>query len=256
MKRITSALLALVLVVCMFTLTSCEEDAKTLLENAAKALTETPYIMTMKLDFTSDNAEVNEVLGMMNMEIPVTIDGENLYMDMSVDVMGQSVSTKMTLVDKVLYYDISLAGISQKMKATLSDSELAEFMGKQSVEMPIDYSQFAELTAEVKDGKTIITCSGITDEGKKALNDEMAATLEALGGSVELENLSYTLTLEDGKFEAMDLSCTYTVSIEGETVSTTMNMGTTFKYEDVDPITVPADADSYSSVDYGSMLGA
>ncbi len=255
MKKITAVLLAIILVISLFALTSCEKEPKELLEEAAKVLAEKPYTMTMKMDFTSDNAEMNEVFKMMNMEFPITVDGDNLSFDMSMDVSGLSMTTKMTLVDKVLYYDISATGVSQKMKATLTDEQFTNFMGDQSMEMPVDYSQFAELTAEEKDGKTVITCTGISEEGKKALNDQMAASVESLGGSVELGDLAYSITLKDGKYESMDLSCTYTVSVSGITTTVTMTMGATISYDNVAEVTAPADADSYTEFDYSSLLG-
>lgn len=270
MKKITSVLLALILVLSMFALTACGEVPKNpaagtttvkeptpeeLLAAADKALTVKPYTMTMKMNFTSDNAEMNEIFKMMNMEIPITIDGENLSMDMSMDLMGETMTTKMSLVDKVLYYDIQATGLSEKMKATLSDEQYKEFMGEQAVDMPVDYSQFAELKAEKKGDKTVISCDGITEEGKKALNDEMAASLAGMGGSAEIGDFSYTITLKDGKYEAMDLSCTYTVSVSGESLSVTMTMGAAIGYDNVPAITAPADADSYTEVNYGDLMG-
>ncbi len=255
MKKLTAVLLALMLAISLFAFTSCEKEPKELLEEAAKALAEKPYTMTMKMDFKSDNTEMNEIFKMMNLEFPVTVDGDNLAMDMSMDLMGQTMTTKMTLADKVLYYDISAAGMSQKMKATLTDAQLEEFKGTQSMEMPVDYSQFAELKSEEKDGKTVITCTGITEDGKKALNDQMASALEALEGSAEIGDLSYSITLKDGKYESMDLSCTYTVSVSGITTNVTMTMGATISYDNVAAVTAPADADSYTAVDYSDIVG-
>ncbi len=259
MKKITSVILALMLLVSLFAFTSCEAEPLELLEEASKALSEKPYTMTLKMDFDSDNAELNEAFALMNLEFPVTIDGENLSFGMSTEVFGQAMSTNMTLVDKVLYYDIQAGEIlSQKMKVTLSEEELKEFLNQQSIDMPVDYSQFAELKSEKKDGKTVISCSGITDEGKKALNDQMAASLAALGGTAELGDISYAITISDGKFEAMELSCTYSVSMSGKSITATMKMVAAFDYEDVAAVTVPADADSYKAVnfsDLGSLIG-
>ncbi len=255
MKKFTSILLALVLVVSMFALTSCEKKAEELLSDADKFLAENPYTTNMKMNFSSDNAEMNEIFKMMNMEVPVTVDGNNLSMDMSMDMMGETMTIKMTVVEKVLYYELGFAGESQKMKANLSDEQLKDFMVDQSVEMPVGYSQFAELKVEKKDSKTIITCEGITDEGKKALNDEIATSLEGLDCTSEIGNLSYVITLKDGKYESMDLSCTYSVTAEGETVSLTMGIGATFAYENVSAVTAPADASSYTTVNYDDLMG-
>ncbi len=254
MKKITSVLLALLLVLSLFAFTACEKEPRDLLEDAAKLLGEKPYTMTMKMDFSSDNAEMNSVFEMMNLEIPVHIDGDNLAMDMSMEIMEQTITTKMSIVDKVLYYDIQAAGLTQKLKANLSDEQLKEFWNDQSLEMPVDYSQFAEFKSEKKGDKTVISCTGITDEGKKALNDEMASALEGLGGSAEMDDLSYTITIDDGKYESMALSCTYTVEVAGQSTTVTMNMRADISYDNVPAITVPADADSYTSVNFDDIM--
>ncbi len=254
MKKILSLALALMMLVSVFALTSCEKEPKELLDDAAKALAEKPYTMTMKMDFQTENAQIQEVFDMMNMEIPITVDGDNVAMDMSMDMMGQSIALKMTIVDKVLYYSMSAGGMGAKMKATLNDEQFAEFKGENGAEMPVDYSHFGELTAEKKDGKTVITCTGITDEGKKALNDQMASSLGE-GGTATVGDLSYTITLKDGKFESMNLSCTYTVSVSGISISATMNMSATYEYKDVAAITAPADAADYQEMPYDQIQG-
>jgi hypothetical protein len=48
---------------------------------------------------------------------------------------------------------------------------------------------------------------------------------------------------------------TYTVTVEGTTVSTTMTMNAKYAYDDVKPITAPADADSYEEADYDDLMG-
>ena len=254
MKKIVSIALALMMIVSLFAMTSCEKQPKEQLEAADKALAEKPYTMTMKMNFTADNSDVQEILDAMNVEVPVTIDGNNMFLDMTMDVMGQSVAMKMTLVDKVLYYNMDLAGMAMKMKATLNDEQMAEFVGTNNVEMPVDYAMFAELKSEKKDGKTVITCTGINDEGKKALNDELASSLGEMGEAT-VGDLSYTITLKDGKYDAMDLSCTYTVTVMGESVSVTMKIGATFAYDKVAAVAAPDDAADYEEVDFGDLMG-
>ena len=254
MKKFLSLALALMMIVSLFAMTSCEKEPKEQLEAANKALTEKPYTMTMKMNLTADNSDVQEILDAMNVEVPVTIDGNNMFLDMTMDMMGQSVAMKMTLVDKVLYYNMDLAGMAMKMKATLNDEQLADFVNKNGAEMPVDYTMFAELKSEKKDGKTVITCTGINDEGKKALNDELASSLGDMGKAT-VGDLSYNITLKDGKYESMDLSCTYTVTVSGVSVSVTMKIGATFAYDKVAAVTAPADAAEYKEVDYSEMMG-
>ncbi len=254
MKTVASVLLAFVLVVSMLALTACEKAPKELLEEADKTLSENPHVMNMKMNFTCDDEEFNSLFTRMNLEFPITYDGNNLFAELN--LADQGMALKLTLIEKVLYYDMQVAGIAnQKMKCTLSDEQLKEFMGEQSMEMPVDYSQFAELKSETKDGKTVITCTGISDDGKKALNDMASSSLDILGGGVVFGDLSYTITLKDGKYEAMNLVCTYTVSTGGESISVNISMGTTFSYDNVSAVTAPDDADSFTSFNYSDLFG-
>ena len=103
MKKILAVVMTLVLMCGM--LVSCE-NAESILAKADEALTEAPYKLNMKLNFECDNEELNQIFSLMNMDIPVSVDGENLAMDMSIDIMGVSASSKMVVADKVLYYDM------------------------------------------------------------------------------------------------------------------------------------------------------
>lgn len=256
MKKILSIALALMLVASLFAFTSCgEKEPKEMLQDADKALSGKPYVMTMKMNFNSDNADMKEVFEMMNMEIPVTIDGNNMAMDMSMDLMGQTISTKFTLVDKSVFMNVSAAGMSVKQKATLNDEQIKEFIGENGAEMPVDYTQFANLAAEKKDGKTVITCTGITDEGKKAINDEMASSLESLGGTATLGDLSYVITLKDGKYESMNLTCSYTATVMDESITVSMTMGATYSYDNVAAVAAPSDAADYTEVSFDDIMG-
>ena len=202
MKKILSAVLVLAMVLtgaCLFT--SCEAvTAASALEKADEALTKAPYVMTMSMDFESDNAQMNTVFDALSMEIPITVDGENLLMNMSMDVMeGVSASIKMTVFDKVLYYDMAVAGQTVKMKATMNEEDYAEFLKENSAEMPVDPSQFETLTLETKDGKQVVSCAGITEEGRNALNKILGETTGSIDASATLGDLSYIITISDGR---------------------------------------------------------
>ena len=258
MKKILSAVLVLAMVLtgaCLFT--SCEAvTAASALEKADEALTKAPYVMTMSMDFESDNAQMNTVFDALSMEIPITVDGENLLMNMSMDVMeGVSASIKMTVFDKVLYYDMAVAGQTVKMKATMNEEDYAEFLKENSAEMPVDPSQFETLTLETKDGKQVVSCAGITEEGRNALNKILGETTGSIDASATLGDLSYIITISDGKYESMALTVAYSVTVADQTVNVSMTMNATFSYENVSHVTAPADASSYTEADLDDLLG-
>ena len=254
MKKILAFVMALAMMCGM--LMSCDESAEALIEKADAALQEAPYTMTLKMNFECDNKEMSDILSMMNVEVPVTVDGKNIAMDMSMDVMGYEVNTDVKIVDAVMYYNMNMMGQNVKMKCTLTDTQYEEFMAKSNMQMPVSPENFAELKVEKKDGKKYIACGGITDDGLKLLNDVMKDALESTGGKAEVKDITYGITLADGKYESMDMSCTYAVTVAGETYNVSMTVGTDIAYGDVAEITVPSDADSYQEVNFSELMGS
>lgn len=255
MKRIATFALVLVLIGSLLAFTSCEATPDAVIAEADQALLSAPYTMTMSMDFDCDNAELSAVFDAMSMEIPITMDGDKLAMNMDMDYMGMQMAINMTVVEKVLYYDMSVAGQSTKMKCTLDDEQFQEFLGANNAQMPVSPSEFGEMTMEEKDGKQIITCTGLSEAGRKQMNDLMGESLGEAGGEMSIGDLSYIVTVKDGKYDSMALTCSYVMSIEGQSFTVTMSMNATYKYEGVAAISAPADADQYQNVNYSDLMG-
>ena len=257
MKKILTIALTVAMIalsVCVFA--SCDAVvASSAIAKADKALTEGPYIVTMSMDFDCDNAQLNQVFDAMSMEIPITVDGDNMALKMSTESMGISMDIGMTVVDKVLYYDMSLFGQSMKMKATMSEENYKEFLDENGTEMPVDSAQFETLTLDTVDGKQVITCTGITAEGLDELNKLLGDSLTAMGAEAAVGDLSYVLTIADGKYESMALTVSYSVTVDGETYTVSLTANAKYTYTEVEPITVPADADKYTEVKFDEILG-
>ena len=254
MKRFLSVLLLLSMLTCVFA--SCDTLSATVaMAKAETALEDAPYTVTMSMDFDCEDATLNTVFDALTLEFPVTVDGENIHMDMSTEVMGFKAGVTMTVVDRVLYSNTSVLNQSVKVKATLSDEDYEEFVASNNTDMPVTAENFESLTLEVVDGKQVITCTGITSEGLTAMNDLLSESLTALGAEAAVGDLTMVATIADGRFEAMSLTATYTVTVKGESHAVSMTMNAKYAYEGVHPITAPADADSYKDVSYGEIIG-
>lgn len=253
MKKLIPFLLVLALIGGM--LTACDGTAA-VLAKADKALEDAPYTVTMSMNFTSDNKEMNELFELMNVEVPVTIDGNNMAMDMSMDVMGSKVGMKMTVVDKVLYYNMDLMGQAMKMKCTLTEEQYNEFLSENNAELPVDAESFEKLSMETVDGKQVINCSGLLEQYVDEMNKMIADAVAALGSvDCTVGDVGLIITVKDGKYESMKLSATYTITVDSESVSVTMNMNAAFSYDGVAAVTAPADADSYVETNYSEIFG-
>ncbi len=252
MKKILALVMALILTCVM--LVSCDNPIS-MLKKADAALDEAPYAVTMKMEFECDNDELNQIFSLMNMEIPATVDGENLAMDMSMNMMGYAVDAKMTVADKVMYYNMEMMGESVKMKATMNDEQYSEFMAENNTQMAVNPKDFGKLTVENRDGKKYIACGEISEEGIKALNDVMADSLEGMDGEATVSNVTYGVTISNGKYESIEMTCVYSVTIYEETYNVTFNLSAEFSYDNVEKITAPADADTYEEVSFDDLEG-
>ena len=255
MKKILSTLLAVVMMitgVCMFA--SCDAvSAVSAIAQADQALQNNPYRVTLTMDFRCDNAQINEILNTMNMEIPVTVDGKDLAMSMTTSLMGFSATANMTIVDKVLYYDISALGQGVKMRTALTEMQYEEFFKDSGSKMPVDPTQFKSLSLQSSGGKHVIACSGVTSEGLSSMNELLSDTLSIIGASASVGDLAFVLTISGGKYETMELSAVYTVTVGGQTHVVNMKMTANYSYDNIQPITKPADASSYKDVPYSSI---
>lgn len=254
MKRILSVLLALSLLVCLFA--SCDTlTAAAAMTKAEKALEDIPYTVTVSMDFACEDEKLNAVFDALSLELPITVDGDSLHLDMSTEVMGFKTGITMTVVDKVLYANTTVMNQSVKLKATLTEEDYKEFLKDNNTDMPVTADNFDSLTLEVKDGKQIITCTGITTEGLTAMNDLLSDSLTAMGAEAAAGDLTMVATISDGLFESMALTATYTVTAGGETHTVSLTMNAKYTYEGIQPITAPADADSYKDVSFDEIVG-
>ncbi len=228
------------------------------MEQAHAATMASPYRIVTSIKFSSENAEMNQIFSMLNMEYPVVMDGNNLFTSISMDLgEGMKMETAVTLADSVLYYDVNVAGTVQKMKATLNAEQLERFLAENGNEMPVSPAEFTKLNMEKKDNAYIITCDGLTDDGKKILDELMGESVQATnpGATVEMKSLSYMITIGDGKYDSIVLSTEYAMTVEGITVNTKMDASMIYQYNDVPEIKAPADADAYIEVPAEQLIG-
>lgn len=252
MKKILALILLLVL--ACSTLTSCE-DPEEILAQADAALAEAPYKMTMRMNFECDDDKIDQLFSSMNMVIPVTVDGKNVEMNMKMDVLSYTADINVSIVDMVMYYKISLPGQSVKMKASLNEEQYQEFMADSNAEMMLDPKDFGELTVEEVDGKKHITCGEISEEAKKELNDMIENSLNGLSTDVALDNVTFDVTINDGKYESMNMSCVYSVVIDKKTYKITYNLDAEYSYEWISKVIAPSDANKYMEVDFEQIGG-
>ena len=179
------------------------------------------------------------------------MDGENLSVNLSTEIIGVT----MTVVDRVLYSHTTFLNQDVKLKTTLSDEDFEAFTESNNTDMPVTSENFETLTMETRDNKQIVTCTGITSEGLTAMNDLLADSLTSMGAEAAVGDLKLVAAISDGLFESMALTATYSVTVKGETHTRSLTMNAKYSYDNVLPVTAPADADSYKDVSFDDIMG-
>ena len=81
------------------------------------------------------------------------------------------------------------------------------------------------------------------------------AMVGEINDEMDLADLSFVLTIANGKYESMALTVTYTTVLADQPTTVTTSMTATFTYDGVAPLTAPADADTYTEINIEDLLG-
>ena len=96
------------------------------------------------------------------------------------------------------------------------------------------------------------------NKGERApveLNDMLEDTLEAMGTKATIGDVAFGITLDDGKYDSVELSCVYSVTVAGETYNVTLKMTADYSYDNVAAVTAPADAAQYQEAKFDELFG-
>ncbi len=254
MKKIFSLMLVLSMICCMFV--ACENDpAVAAIKKADDALLKTPYAMTMKMDFSSTNPQLDEALSMMCVEVPTVVDGKNMSMELNMNVQGVAVKADVVVYDMVMYYDMYMMGQSMLFKCNMTDKQFAQFNESSNTQMPIGVDGFTKYTMEEKDGKQYITSGEVTDKGLEELNKMVNESVASMGASASYNEITYNVVLSDGKYESVAMDAKYSVTVSGQTFDVTMSISAEYTYGDFEPVVKPENADAYTEMDYEDLMG-
>ena len=249
LKKILVLILSLSVICCA--LTSCSETAADVIAKADKALLSKPYQVDMDMSFSCDNQELSSIFESMETDAKMYIDGDSMKLVM--EMMGAEL--EMLCHDKVMYMAVSFGGQSQKAKATMNDEQLEEFMGENSTTSDFSVSDFETVEMKTEKGKTIITCTGISEEAlAKEVNSAMEDMgLNGTGAELAIENLKLVTVIEDGKYDSYTITGDYVIKIQGLSFNVGYEIELEFDYENV-ALSKPADASSYQTLTYDELM--
>ena len=252
-KRIIALLLIAVL--SLGALSSCAASPEEVMAKADQALLDNPYSVTSSISYSTGNEEINAVLNAISIDdIVMIVDGENIQLSTGTEMMGFTTKVDYIIVDKVMYATVNVAGMTQKAKANLTDTNLKDFMDELASTNNFSADEFENLEL-TKDGNTyILNCTEASQKYLDAQLEAAASQLEALDADITVDNIKLSATIEDDKYKTMEMVCTFTVTIKDASYSMTIKYNNEFSYGEEFAVAVPSDAGTYAEVDFDDFF--
>ena len=261
-RRIMSILLVTVLI--LSTLTSCKKvSADELITAAEQALTETPYVLEVELDFHSVDTDVAGIFEQLE-RIETTLyfkDGSfKAVTDETINYGDGDFRfyREDTVVGGVMYsyltYPMSGPSDVVRSKAAVTDSQLNTLVNKYLVIGKLTEDNFKGATIENRDGDTYVTVSEFSEEMYITLERALVNKLEGVSDSVKATSIRLTAELEGERYDTITVECAYNVVIEGKSYYVAMTLEFEYDYDERFEISAPADKDDYSDMTFDNLI--
>jgi hypothetical protein len=227
-------------------LVGCEKkNAEELLAKAGLQMLDKSFAMTMTMDFSCADAELDEAFAAISdTETVIIVDGKNVKMDMT--VLDQRITV--LCVNNIVYMDM----FGMKIKSFLTDEHYAEMFGEVSEmsDMELDKFESVDVQDNADGGKTI-ACKGFSEEFASAVVESAADIDGVLNIDVDDESSGLTIVLDkDGNFASISVDITMIMLIKDKDyVSVDASVDYAFDYTKGEELTYPADADQYGTID-------
>lgn len=249
-KKLLAAML--ILAVTLISFVSCEEKktAAELEVSAAAYMLTNPYVVKMSYDLNSDNEDINDTFELLDMDTEIAMDGKNFKV--STGLVGQTMTV--LYADGMMYMDAAGA----KIKVAVSEEDYAkvaeEMIGE--AEMIFTSSDFDDVeVVKSSDGTYTVKCNEVSDGALDKVN-EFAASYNDMG-SFSIDSLRYEMVYDkDGRATVAEIGFEMAVDMDGVSAAVSVKSVATYAYEGAKNITAPADADQYTEMDFGDIMGS
>ena len=252
MKKFIGLVLTLTLIFSL--LTSCTPSISESIEKADAALLDEPYELEIKISANAENeGMISEIFESMNSSASVYIHKNNFQI-----VLGmESINMEITFVEDTFYSNVSVSGHSYKQKAVLTEDEEKDLRKEYSIDVPFSEADFEDVTiSKNDDGELVIVCKSPKTETINTAISEYFSVFESLELDVELsiDDISYTIIIEDSKYDEIEAKITFTVATESQSFTGSMQIEFDFDYEDGKVIAPPTDKDEYEVTDFSDFI--
>ena len=248
MKRFAALLLTLSL---SLSLLACGANGE--LRSAERALKNTPYRISTKTVFRSEDSECAILLSDLNgTGMPLTVDGDRIMASMMTD--GYRLTLR--FINGNLYYDAVSETGELNLLVRLNKEQEKKFLEDYGRNDRISFSDFSSVTEGDGQGDTLYILNGASGESLTMLKSVVGRALSTVySGLVHVTGAEMKCRLSNGKFKYITTSVEFEISLDGEMKRAVMTTEESYVYSDSYSIEIPADEYLYEEVEYSEIFG-
>ena len=253
MKQIKTVTALVVILALVFSLSACGGGYGEL-RAAERALKDSPYRVTTKTVFRSEDAECALLLsGLGGTDLPLAVDGDRI---MASAMTEDGYRLTMRVIDGCLYYNAVSTTGELKLLVVLNREQERKLRDEYSSGDKLTYSDFKSVAKSDGQGDEVYTLEGVdsdtTEMLEKNLGDGLASVYK---GGLKITGVKMVCRLNGGKFKYVTTSVDFELSISGATKYATMVVEESYVYSSGYAVRVPEDEYLYEEISYGELFG-
>ena len=216
------------------------------------------YKATIKTTFTSNDAEMAEAIAAFEKsDVTLYVSGDDIMAESSTKIDDIQMDRSYVAIGGILYNTTTLVAagktVNEKQMAPFGTAERAEILLAIGAGVPLDESDFADVSEDESKKIASYICSDIKDDAKASLVSFFSAKLDAIDADVSLVDAEYYFETSDDKVQSYILNARFEITLGGETYGINMTIECEYDYNAKFKIAAPEG--DYTEVTYQDIIG-
>ena len=257
MKTLTKLMsLMLALAICFGCLTACNFGAG---NEQPDEIDGSEYVAKVEIKFATNDDKLKSAVDAMNSSAEICAKDGNFYVVTSSGVNTTFAKREYTLIDGMLYcktkLEVSGLSVTETNRAEMNEENASKLISDVGAGASVGIEDFYVVDVVTYGDITSYTCSDPFDEAKLSLASIISDDFSAIGATVSVTDVEYTLETVDDLPISSVLSCSYSITLGGETYEITMRLYTSYDYKTPVSIVLPENAEEFKTVSYDEIVG-
>lgn len=249
--------LMIAFVVCFGCLTACSFGSGNNVQ--PDEINPDEYVAKVDIKFATNDDKLKSAVDAMNSSAEICAKDGNIYVVTSSGVNTTFAKREYTLIDGMLYcrtnVEVSGLSVTETKKAEMGAENADKLISDVGAGASVGIEDFYAVDVAMYGERTSYTCSDAFDETKLSLASILSDDFSAIGATVTVTDVEYTLETEGEVPMSSVLSCSYSINLGGETYEITMRLYTSYDYKTPVSIVLPEKAEEFKTVSYSEIVG-